>query len=148
MKPLFLATRAVSSEFIRRIYLPLVLISGVIILALLMLTGWLTTVNEWWWLLLVPLIIFTVLFIFAASLIGFAIKMLRPFQTKAQKKDVSNLVDKLQEVSEGLQLPKFLLIYQLVKDTFRPSGKGFIRKMTSNAVNLKPDFERIIASFK
>lgn len=148
MNPLLLAIRAVSSEFVHRIYLPLVLVIGAAFFALLLFVGWLTSVSEWWWLLLVPIIIATFLFIVVASVIGAAIKVLRPYQTKAQRKEVSNLVDKLQEVSDTLQMPKFLVVYQLVRDVVRPSDRGFISKMTSNAATLKPDFQRIIASFK
>ena len=147
--PLFLAVRAISSEFARRIYLPLVLTVDGILFAVLVATIWLTiAVSPWWWLLLIPVIVLSLVFIFVSALIGVAIHMLRPTQTKDQRKAVASLVDKLQEVSEVLQTPKFLLLFRLAKDTLLPSKEGFIGKMTSHATTLKPDFQNIIASFK
>lgn len=148
MNPLFLAIRAISSEFARRIYLPLVLVIGLTFVALLLFVGWLTSMSGWWWLLLVPIIVGTALYITATAFIGMLINFLRPAQTKTQKKDVSELVDKLQDVSDTLQMPRFLVVYHLVKDTIRPSDRGFISRVTNSAVSLKPDFQRIIASFK
>lgn len=45
-------------------------------------------------------------------------------------------------------MPKVVLIYQLAKDTIVPNGQGFVGKMTSRASTLKPDFQKIITSFK
>ena len=149
MSPLFLAVRAISSEFARRIYLPLVLTIGGVLFAVLVVSVWLTiAMSPWWWFLLIPVIIFSLIFIFVSALIGVAIHMLRPMQTKDQRKAVASLVDKLQEVSEVLQTPKFLLLIRLAKDTLLPSKEGFIGTMTSHATTLKPDFQNIIDSFK
>lgn len=148
MNPLFLAVRAVSSEFVRRIYWPIILAVSAVFLALLIFIGWLTTLSGWWWVLLVPIIVCTVLYILLAILVGTIIKLLRPEQTKAQKKDVAALVDKLQDVSDTIQMPKLFVVYQLAKDTIRPSDRGLVTRMTSNASSLKPDFQKIVASFK
>lgn len=148
MSPLFLAVRAVSSEFARRIYSPLVWFIGGALVTLLIIAIWLTTVNAWWWLFLIPVLLSVFVFLFASSVVGVAINILRPRQSKTQRKEVGVLVDKLQEVSEALQMPKTVLIYHLAKDTITPSGQGFVGNITSHAVTLKLDFQRIIASFK
>ena len=148
MSPLFLAVRAISSEFARRIYLPVVWIGSGSLVALLFVTGWLTSLSAWWLFLLVPVIVLTALFIIIAAIIGVAIQMLRPYQTSDQRIAVSSLVNKLQEVSEAFQMPKTLLLLRLAKDTLFPNGESFIGEMTSHAVTLKPDFQAIIASFR
>lgn len=148
MSPLFLAVRAISSEFAQRIFIPLVWIIGGALLLLIVLVIWLTTIEVWWWLLLVPLIIATVIYTIIASIVAIAIKFLKPTQTKSQRKSVKLFVDKLQGVSEIIQTPKVVLLFRLAKDTLFPSGNGFIENITSNATTLKPDFQAIVASFK
>jgi len=148
MNPLFLAIRAVSSEFARRIYFPLVWIIGGSILAVTLVVGWLTTFSQWWWLLFVPVVLCLLLFIFLSSVVGVAINILRPIQSKDQRIAVAALVDKLEDVSEALFIPKYLLLLRLAQDTIFPNGKGFIGNLTSQALTLKPDFQDIVASFK
>lgn len=147
MSPLFLAVRAISSEFARRIYLPVAWIGGSVLVALLFVAGWLTAMSAWWTFLLVPVVVLLLLFLIAAAIIGVAIQVLRPLQSKDQQIAVGALVDKLQEVSEALQMPKTLLLIRLAKDTLFPSGESFIGEMASHAVTLKPDFQEIMASF-
>lgn len=148
MNPLFLAIRAISSEFARRLFLPLVWIIGSTAVALIIVVGWLTTLSGWWWILLVPVIICLIVFIIASTTVGVAIHILQPTQTKQQRKSVSSLVDKLQHVAETLQMPKILIIARLAKDTIFPSKDGFIGEITSHATTLKPDFQAIVASYK
>lgn len=148
MTPLFLAVRAISSEFARRIYLPIVWIAGGALVAILFVAGWLTAMSTWWLFLLVPVVICLIAFIIIAAIIGVAIQILRPIQSKDQQIAVGSLVNKLQEVSEALQMPKTLLLIRLAKDTIFPSGESFIGEMSSHAVTLKPDFREIVASFQ
>lgn len=147
MSPLFLAVRAISSEFARRIYLPVAWIGGGVLVALLFIAGWLTAMSAWWTFLLVPVVVLLLLFLIVAAIIGVVIQVLRPLQSKDQQIAVGALVDKLQKVSEALQMPKTLLLIRLAKDTLFPSGESFIREMVSHAVTLKPDFQEIVASF-
>ncbi|MGV9001921.1 MAG: hypothetical protein ACOH18_03105 [Candidatus Saccharimonadaceae bacterium] len=148
MNPLFLAVRAVSSEFARRIYLPFVWTIGGILFALLLVVGWLTTMNQWWWLLLIPGIIFLSIFILVSLVVGVAITILKPVQSKDQRIAVGAFVDELQEVSEVLGMTKFWLLLRLAQDTIFPSGKGFVGRISSQALSLKPDFQEIVASFR
>jgi len=148
VNPLILAVRAIGSEFAGRIYLPLAWGIGGVLFALLLVVGWLTTVNELWWWLLVPIIIGSLLFILIFSAVGAAIHTFRPRQTKSQRKEVNSLVDKFQELSEALYMPKSLLMIRLVQDLISPSKKGFVGQIATHAFTLKPEFQKIIASFK
>ena len=148
MNPLFLAIRAISSEFARRIYLPLVWVAGSVLALVVIIASWLVTMSAWWLILLIPAILISVVFIIVAVIAGLAIRMLSPRQNKDQRKAISMFVDKLLQVAEVLSTPKFILLFRLVKDTLFPSGDGFIGEVTSHAKTLKPDFQDIIASFK
>lgn len=145
--PLFLAIRAVSSEFARRIYLPLALGVGGLLFAVLIVSIWLVTMSQWWLFFLVPVAALGIGFLIVAAFIGVAIQVLRPYQSPDQKVAVGALVDKLQEVSDALQMPKVLILLRLAKDTLFPGGESFIGSMASHASTLKPDFQEIVASF-
>ncbi len=148
INPLFQAVRAIGTEFVRRIYFPIVWSVGTTLFVILFVVGWLTTQAIWWWFLLGPIILLTLAFILVAAIVGYVIQRFRPAMTSVQKKGVSEMVDKLQDVSETVQTPRIVLIFQLVKDIVRPSEQGLVRKMTSHAVNLKPDFQKVVDSFK
>ena len=144
---LVLAVRAVSAEFAQRIFLPVVLITGGVIVVLLGVTIWLTTLSGWWWFLLAPLIIVTILSIFATVIGWIALRILTPEQTKDQKKQVRSFVDDLQETSEAVQTPMFILLFRVLKDVLFPSKESYIRKLSSTALSLKSSLQAIITSF-
>lgn len=146
--PLLLAIRAISVEFARRIFIPTVIIVGIALTAFLAVTIWLVTQSAWWWFLLTPLMIVTFVAIILAVISWYALRFLNPKQTKEQKRTVRLFVDDLQEISEIVQTPKFILLFQLVKDTLFPSQGGLINRVSTHASSTKPSFSAIVASFK
>jgi len=148
LSPILLAVRAVSAEFAQRLFLPVVFIVGGALLILLIVAIWLVTLSAWWWLLLAPLILITVIAIFAAALTRVAIVFLRPYQTIEQRRTVRGFVDALQEGSETIQTPKFMLLFFVVRDVLFPSKQSYISKVSSNAVSLQRGLKETIASFQ
>jgi len=148
ISPLVLAVRAVSAEFAQRIYLPIVAIVGAALLVLLGFSIWFVFLSEWWWFLLAPVIFLTLIFIFAATIGGLILRMLRPRQTKAQRYEVSNFVDSLQKSSEVIHTPKFLIFARLIKDILLPGKESYVRELTSTAGSLQKGLKAIIASFQ
>lgn len=148
ISPLVLTIRAVSTEFARRIYMPIVITVGVILLVLICVLIWLVTVSGWWWLALAPLLVVSTAFTIIALFIGLLINVLRPDQTKQQSKEVRAFVDTLQEASETIQTPKFILLLRLAKDAISPSERGFVREISTRSSSLKSGFQKILASFK
>lgn len=146
--PLLLAVRAISAEFARRIFVPTVIIAGIASVAFLAVTIWLVTQSAWWWFLLAPLIIAVSVAIILAVIASYALRFLNPKQTKDQKRAVHALVDDLQEISEIVQTPKFILLFQLIKDTLFPSQSGLINRVSSHTKSTSPSFSAIVASFK
>lgn len=147
LSPLVLAIRAVAAEFAQRIFLPVVLITGGVIIVLLGVTIWLTTLSGWWWFLLAPLIVVTVLTIFATVISWTALRVLTPPQTKDQQKQIRAFVDDLQETSEAIQTPMFILLFRVVKDVLFPGKESYIGKLSSTALSLKSSLQAIITSF-
>ena len=147
LSPLLLAVRAVSAEFAQRLFIPVVVITGIVLLALLIVVVWLVTASPWWWLLLAPLILVTVIVVFAVALTRIAIVFLRPQQTKQQRKTVKGFVDALQAASETIQTPKFILLFYVARDVLFPSKESFVSKVSSNASSLQSGLKAVIASF-
>lgn len=147
LSPLLLAVRAVSAEFAERLFFPVLFIVGGALFALLIVSIWLVTLSGWWWFLLAPIILVSVIFIFIVALTRLALVFLKPPQTKTQRQSVRTFVDALQESSETVATPKFLLLFYVVRDVLFPTKEGFVRKVASNASTLQREFTNIIKSF-
>ena len=146
--PLFQAVRAVSAEFASRIYFPVAITVAISLAALLIVSICLVTISGWWWLLLAPVILCYIVFGVIALIAGLLLRLLKPSQSKAQRKQVKSFVDKLQGVSEVIQTPKFVLLFNLVKDVLVPSQESYVKKVSSHAVSIRPDFTALVDSFR
>ena len=145
--PLFLAVRAVSAEFARRIYVPVVYGVGISLFVLIALAIWFVTMSGWWWFLLAPLIFAALIFITAAILVQFALAFLRPQQTSEQKSTVRRFVDSLQKTSEAISTPKFVILFRLVKDLLIPGKSSYIDELSGTASSLQRGFKDVINLF-
>lgn len=145
--PIILATRAISSEFIRREVLGLFVFGAVTIAILHILGLWLISMSSWWWILEILFIVLSSVFAILSLIVFFIIKLVKPEQTSKQRKQVKKFVDSLQELSDTAQTPKFILLFRLIKDILIPSQTSMISQITSQASSLKPDLETIIKSF-
>jgi hypothetical protein len=146
--PILLAIRAVSAEFARRMYVPLVWSSAILLALLLGVLIWLVTISGWWWMALVPVILAALLFALLATLTGIVLTLLRPQQNKAQRLRVTSFVDALQASSETIATPKFIIFFRLLKDIVRPTKQSYVRELSDNATTLRTGFQDIIASFR
>lgn len=147
LNPIILAVRAISTEFATRMYLPVVLIIGGGAIAVIAVLIWLVTISAWWWIALAPVILATITFAIAAVITGLLLSLLKPRQTHDQRTKVKRFVDALQESSEAIQTPKFIILFRLVKDIVAPTGKGYVKELASNASTLRTGFQTIVASF-
>ncbi len=136
MKPTFITVRAIGAEFARRTPRPLLIIGAVIAMLLLGVGGWLAAQSALWWLLeaifLIGAIIFVVLIVAAFTLIRIA----DPPQNNDQKLAVGSFVDKLQHVADNVRTPQFIILYRVVRDTFRPRQNGFIETLSRDSKTL------------
>jgi len=148
LKPALLAIRSIAAEFAGRLYFPVVIIFLIIAVILLALSIWLITINPWWTIALV--LLFVAIFVITTLLIvGYVIiKRVAPTQSKPQKQQTKELVDKLLRVAEVTGTPKFILLFNVIKDVVAPSEKGYIASISSDTVTLKRDFITLKDSFK
>jgi len=148
LKPALLAIRSIAAEFARRLYFPVVIIFSIIAAALLGLSIWLITISPWWTILLV-LVFIAILVVSALLLIGYVIiKRVAPTQSKPQKQQTKELVEKLLRLAEVTGTPKFILLFFVIKDVVKPSENGYIASISSDTVALKGDFISLKDSFK
>jgi len=147
IQPSFLAIRSIGAEFVHRLYLPVVIIVAIVAVILLALSIWLVTVSEWW---LILLILVCGLILFATVLLAVTLVIIRkvaPKQNKIQKKQTKAFVEKLLRVAEVTSTPKFILLFQVMKDIVKPSQSGFISSVSNDTVSLKRDFLALKDSF-
>jgi hypothetical protein len=133
--------RALGSEFVGRKLKSVILLFGVFAAVTLAIAIWLVTVNVWWWLLAVPVIVFVVIGAIACLVVSRIVTLLRPSLTKPQKTGVSDFVDKLEHVAEGLQTPVFLIVLRVVRDIIRPNDKPFIIGLAKDSTSLRGDLK-------
>ena len=147
MNPFVLTIRAIGTEFAMRLYIPVVIIAGIVIALLGLGTWWLTTLSAWWWLLFIPLIIFSSVVIGVAFVIFSLIRFVRPPQTKAQKQAVKAFNNRLQEVAEIAATPKFIILFHVIRSISAPSKDTYLSKLAQNK-ELVSDLRAIQRSFE
>ncbi len=148
MQPTLKAIRSISSEFASRLFLPIAITAAVILVTLLVVAILLTTFSEWWWVLVIILSLVVIIAGVLCGIAGAIIYAIKPTQTKDQKQQVKTMVDKMQRVSEVTVTPKFILLFNVIKDVVVPSKEGFISSITGDTTSLKNDFTNLRDSFK
>jgi len=140
--------RAVAGEITNRIYLP-ILITAIVIAALL--TGlviWLTTMNAWWLLLAIPLVIAILIVGALLIIVRIIIAAVTPSQNKTQRKEVKAFTDKLLNLSEITQTPKFILLFRIAKDVLSSNKSHYVESVISDTASLRSDFTALRRSFE
>lgn len=148
MNPTFQALRAIGAEFARRIYVPVAVVIGVIGVAALALSFWLTTIDAWWWILFVLVALLACFWGAVLIIAWLIIRFISPSRTKTQKQKVKAFVDKLQGLSEVVQTPKFILLFRVIRDAVIPNEKSYVRSVAEHTRELKQDFQDISQSFE
>lgn len=148
MKASLAAIRSIGVEFANRVYRTVALITLAVAIGSVGITYWLTTLSNWWWLLFMPLIILLSAAAGVLAVVKLVIRSVTPVQTRAQKKQAKAFVDKLQRVAEVTQTPKFILLFQIVRDIAAPRESGFIAALSHDTALLKRDFAALRDAFK
>jgi hypothetical protein len=148
MRPSILAIRSIGAEFANRIYFVVAIIISIASVGLLGLSIWLTTLSDWWWLLVIILIIVISVVVGILVIVKLIIRSVRPTQSHLQKKQTKAFVDKLQRLSEVAQTPKFILLFQIVRDIAAPRENGFIASISNDTNSLKHEFVALVQTFK
>lgn len=148
MHPSLLAIRSLAVEFIMRLYGPVVILVAVISVSLLGFSVWLTTLSDAWWILFGLLAIVALVVVTVLAVLWNIIRWVAPKRTKQQKRQAKALVDKIQHLTEVAATPKFFLWFQVVRDIFSPSQKGFIASVSDDTTSLQRDFAALVDSFR
>lgn len=148
MKPTLLAIRSVGAEFANRIFVIVAITAFLASACLVGLGWWLTTFSDWWWLLFVLIVIIISVVFGVLVIVKLIIRSVAPGLSRSQKKQTRAFVDKLQRLSEVSQTPKFLLLFQVVRDIAAPRENGLIASISNDTSSLKHDFAELIRTFK
>jgi MFS family permease len=143
MKDLVLVLRAIGVEFAKRIYVPVTIIAAIV--AVIMVAGviLLTTLSGWWWILAILVFIGVIIMGIILTVVAVILKLANPRQTSIQKKGVKSFVDKLQNLSEITQTPKFILLFYVVRDIVSRREDGFVKTTIRHTLSLRQDFEAL-----
>lgn len=147
MKDFALVLRAIGVEFAWRIYTPIVVVAAIVAAVVISLVIWLTTLSGWWWILAVLVFIAVIIAGIILTIIAVILSATNPRQTLLQKKAVKSFVDKLQNLSEITQTPKFILLFRVVKDIVAAKEDGFVKTTIGHTLSLRKDFESLKNSF-
>lgn len=143
-----LASRAVGSEFIKRKLAGVTLAIALLSAAFLGAGIWLTTKSGWWWILMVGIIAWVILAIILLTVAWFAVRMLRPQMNSAQKQAVADFVDKIERVSETIQVTPFMIFFRILKDMLFPPEKTFISQIAEDSTSLHSDYILLSKQFE
>jgi len=147
MTPTVLAIRSISSEFARRLYVPVAVAIVIVIVTTLIAGIWLTTLSAWWWILVAFFIMGTLI---ASTLLvvgGLIIRTIRPVQTRQQTKQISKFVDKIQSIADLTGTPKIVILFRIVRDMTAMNTRGYIQTLYDDTASMHDDFRNIVRSF-
>lgn len=143
-----LAIRAVAAEFANRIYVPVLITLIIVAFILVVVSIWLVNVNAWWWILAVLIYIAIIVAGIMLVVVRAIISAVNPRQTKTQQSAVKAFVDKLQDLSDITQTPKFILLFRILHDAISSKKKGtFIEATIQNTTSLKSDYANLLRLF-
>lgn len=140
-------SRAVGSEFVRRKLSGVTTLIVILSAVFLGLGIWLTTISPWWWILLVVIIAWILLGIILLVIAWFAVRILRPQMNTDQRRGVSDFVDKIERVSETVQITPFMIFFRILKDMLFPPEKPFIRQIADDSTSLHGDYAALAKLF-
>lgn len=147
MKPSLLAIRSIGADFGNRLFYPVVIIFIVVASLAVGLVAWLTSINEWWLLLAIPIVILVSAGIGVLVVTRLVIRTITPDRSSKQKLASKQIVDKLFNLSEAAQTPKFILLFRVVRDVAAPRENGFIGTLSHDTTSLSGDFKKLRDSF-
>jgi Na+/melibiose symporter-like transporter len=148
MKPTIQAVRAIAARFALQVYIPVAAIITVVVVGLVVLSAWLTTDSPWWWALFVLVVLLGMIIGTILIIIWAIITALTPDQSTRLKRQVKAFVEKISQLSEVAQTPKFILLFRLVRDTMRPRENSYIASVSTATKTLRTDFTELVEAFR
>lgn len=135
--------RAVGVEFLKRKFVGAATMFAVAAVIVAVLLVWLISMSGWWLLLAIPMFGLMLLGILLLLIVRILIKIIRPQLDKSQKTAVSDFVDKVERVAEQVQMPSFMIFFNVARDVIKPRKKTFIATVVDDSTSLKPDFSAL-----
>lgn len=144
----FKTSRAVGSEFVKRKLTGIATI--IVILSFIFIAAgiWLTTISAWWWILLTIIFAWVFLAMVLLLIAWFAVRIFRPQMTADQRHAVSDFVDKIERVSETIQITPYMIFFKILKDMLFPPKKTFIEQIAKDSASLHTDYLYLTNLFK
>ena len=142
------AVRAIAARFALQVYIPVTAIISVVVVGLVVLSAWLTTYSAWWWLLFVLVVLLGLIIGTILIIIWAIITVVTPNQNSKLRRQVKAFVEKISQLSDVAQTPKFILLFRLVRDTMRPRENSYIASVSTATKTLRADFTELVEAFR
>ena len=144
MKQTIAAIRALTALYIRTFVTPIAIIGASIVAILFISIGLLAHyVSTWWWLLGLPLLLITVVGLFAGLLVRSILRRISPKLTRQQATATRQLIAKLQSLSNTAHTPYPFVVFRIVRDVIRRKDQGYLYNLTQNSQTLRQDFDSL-----
>ena len=150
MNSTVLAIRAITSLYVKRLLLPILLIGLAIYAAIIGLVWWIAVMSSGWWWLLAVLPTFVIAVGLVLWLIARTVAIrIAPVMNKKQTAATKQFIKRIDGVAEHIGTPKFVIIYRVIKDIIvRPtSSKTYIGEIANEPGEMRREFEDLRGLF-
>ena len=135
--------RALGAEFLNRKFVGSMIVFAVVAIVATALLVWLVSMSAWWLLLAVPLVGLVLFGTVSLLAVKFILGIIKPRLNSEQKTAIKSFVDKLERVAEQVQMPPFMIFFNVARDVIKPRKKTFIASVVEDSTTLKPDFQAL-----
>ena len=142
------ALRAVAAELVRRKIQGVAMIVGAVLVVLLLVSLYLTSLNGWWALLTALVVFFLTLFVVALFGVRLLLRVIGLRLGGTQKKAVRKFVDELETVLGRAQTPLPFFAFRLAGQLLFKRRVTLIGDVINEAAVLKPSFLALLENFK
>lgn len=145
-----LAVRAISSQYAKRILLPLLAIGVGVYVVVICLIWWIVSISSAWWWLLAIIPTFIVLVAVTIWVVAWVIvSRISPAMNLKQKRATKRFITRIDKVAEHIGTPKFLIIYRIVRDVIAQptSSKTFIGEIAQEPGEMRRAFDDLRSLF-
>lgn len=150
MDSTILAIRAITSLYVKRLLLPILVIGFGVYAAVIGIIWWIAAMSSgWWWLLAILPTVFVVIGLIIWGIAQLIVMRVAPPMNKRQTSATKKFIKRIDSVAEHIGTPKFVIIYRVIKDIIvRPtSSKTYIGEIANEPGEMRREFDELRAMF-
>lgn len=150
MDSTILAIRAITSLYVKRLLLPILVIGFGVYVAVIGIIWWIAaSVSNWWWLLAIVPTLVVLVGLAIWTVVRVLVGRISPPMNKRQTTAAKKFIKRIDGAAEHIGTPKFIIIYRVIKDVlFRPTnGKTYIGEIANEPGEARREFDELRSMF-